>query len=271
MNERAELIDLAKAIQRRMRDFEEAHGYAFKIGHNLSRLLENDPDYRPYRRRDPAKQRGPAIAPGLFMVKRIAEQLDTTVGELLGERGFDLTVSDRRRIRELLDFLHQRLALDDVAPPPLPFRFPVPEGRFQPRDYDYPQALHARIVPATAVAAGSGGIEADHALMATPDLRDGALQVMKVIGDSMAELLRDGYRILVDTRLKNPKNGDPVAVYIKDEGGVIGYWREESRGQVFLDKHNSDYEPVKLGHSFEWFVVGTLIKIVEAPLFSRQQ
>jgi len=45
-----------------------------------------------------------------------------------------------------------------------------------------------------------------------------------------------------------------------------GYWSEESRGHVSLAKHNREYPPVKLGHHTEWFLVGTVTKIVEAPL-----
>lgn len=271
----AEIVALAKAIHRRMRDWEEAHGLQFKKDNVVSRLLENDPDYEPYRRRDPEKQRGPSTAPGVFTIKRLAERLDTTVGDLLGEREFDVTVGDRRRIRELIEFLRQRLALDTIEendPQPLEYRFPVPPNRFKERDYDYPQALHAWAVPETPMAAGTGGIEADRPLLTTDvlhsirDVRNGALQVIKVIGDSMADLLHDGYKVLVDTRLKSPQKRDLVAVYIKAEGGVIGYWREETRGRVVLDKHNAHYDPVPLGHHSEWFLVGIVTNIVEAPL-----
>lgn len=273
--DRAEIIALAKAVHRRMRDWEEAHGMPFKKNYVMSRLLENDPDYEPYRPRDPEKQRGPSSAPGLFTIKRLAERLETTVGDLLGEREFDVTVGDRRRIRELLKFLQQRLALDSIedrTAQPLEYRFPVPPARFKERDYDYPQALHAWIVPDMPAAAGRSGVESDHPLLTTEvlhsirDVRNAALQVIRVIGDSMADLLLDGYKVLVDTRLNKPKNGDLVAVYIKAEGGLIGYWREETRGRVALDKHNPDYERVQLGHHTEWFLMGTITKIVEAPL-----
>lgn len=278
-DDRAEIVALAKAVHRRLRDWEAAHGQPLKISHNLSRLLENDPDYEPYRPRSEAKQRGPATAPGIFTIKRIAEQLDTTVGDLLGEREFDVTIGDRRRIRELMEFLRQRLALDsieDAEPQELEYRFPIPPDRFRERDYDYPQALHAWVVPETPMAAGGSGIEADRPLLTTEvlhsirDVRNGALQVIRVIGDSMADLLLDGYKVLVDTRLKTPKNGDLVAVYIKDEGGVIGYWREEAGRRFALDKHNGAYKRVELGHPVGWFLVGTITKIVEAPL-SRSQ
>ncbi|MDQ3280996.1 MAG: S24 family peptidase [Acidobacteriota bacterium] len=93
--------------------------------------------------------------------------------------------------------------------------------------------------------------------------------MIRVIGDSMSDLLLDGYKVLVDTRLQRPKDGDVVAVYIREEGGMIGYWREESKGRVFLDKHNKDFPPVRLGHHSEWFLMGTITKIVEAPLARR--
>src|SRR5258707_51631 len=143
-DDRTEIIALAKAVHRRIRDWEELHGQPFKIDTNLSRLLENDPDYEPYRKRDPSKPRGPAVSPGGFTIKRMADHLDATVGDLLGEREFEVTVSDRRRIRDLLEFLRQRLALDsieDLAVQLLEYRFPVSPARFKERDYDYPQAL----------------------------------------------------------------------------------------------------------------------------------
>ncbi len=205
----------------------------------------------------------------------MTEQLDTTVGDLLGEREFDITVGDRRRIRELIEFLRQRLALDsieEVSLQPLEYRFPVPSANFKERDYDHPQALHAWVGPEVPNAAGQSGIGGDWPLLTTDvlhsirDVRNGALQVVKVIGDSMADLLQDGYKILVDTRLRKPQKGDLVAVYIKSEGGVIGYWREEARGHVVLDKHNPDHDPVTLGHHTEWFLVGTVTKIVEAGI-----
>ena len=121
-------------------------------------------------------------------------------------------------------------------------------------------------------AAGPSGIEADHPLLTTEglhsirDVRSAALQVIHVIGDSMADLLLDGYKVLIDTRLQSPKNRDVVAVYIRNEGGILGYWREESKGRIILDKHNPDYDPAPLGHRSEWFLLGTVTKIVEAPL-----
>jgi len=275
---RAELIALAKAIHRRMDEWEEVNAAAFKKDNTISRILENDPDYQPYRKRAEEKQRGPSTSPSIFTIKRIAQRLDTTVGDLLGESTLDVTISDRRRIRELLEFLRQRLALDSIeerVPQPAEYRFPIPAERFKERDYDYPQPLHSWVVPEMPAAAGASGIESDGPFLTTEvlhsirDVRNATLQVIRVIGDSMSDFLQDGYKVLVDTRLKTPSERDVVAVYVKAEGGVIGYWREESRGRIVLDKHNADHKPVILGHHSEWFLLGTITKIVEAPVSRR--
>ncbi len=275
---RAEMVALAKAIHRRMREWESVNSAAFKIDNTLSRILENDPHYEPYRPRAANKQRGPAMEPSVFTVKRIAERLDTTVSDLLGEATLDITVSGRRRIRDWIEFLRQRLlldSLDDAVPQTPLYRFPIRPERFIEREYDYPQALHAWVVPDMPAAAGPAGIEDDRPLLTTEvlhsirDVRHGALQVIRVIGDSMSDLLLDGYKVLVDTRLQTPKERDVVAVYVRAEGGIIGYWYEEAKGKIVLKKHNSDYPPVHLGHRSEWFLVGTITKIVEAPLPRR--
>ena len=272
------MVALARAIHRRIREWEAVNAASFKKDNAISRILENDPDYEPYRPRATEKQRGPAIEPSVFTVKRIAERLDTTVSDLLGETTLDITISDRRRIRDWIEFLRQRLLLDsieDAIPQSPEYRFPIRPERFIEREYDYPQALHAWVVPDMPAAAGSAGIEEDRPLLTTEvlhsirDIRNGALQVIRVIGDSMSDLLLDGYKVLVDTRLQSPKERDVVAVYIRAEGGILGYWRDEGKGRIVLEKHNQDYDPVRLGHRSEWFLMGTITKIVEAPLPRR--
>ena len=66
-----------------------------------------------------------------------------------------------------------------------------------------------------------------------------------------------------------PGERDVVAVYIRAEGGMLGYWHDAGKGRVVLEKHNGEYAAVPLGHRSEWFLVGTITKIVEAPLPRR--
>ncbi|MCU1350746.1 MAG: hypothetical protein JWO56_3776 [Acidobacteria bacterium] len=159
-----------------------------------------------------------------------------------------------------------------AAGQPVEYEFPIGEQEFIPRDYDYPRPLHAWIVPEAApVAAGPRGIESDSPLSTAQvihsirDVRNALLQVVRVIGDSMSDVLRDGYKVLVDTTLTTPANGDIVAVYVKDEGGMIGYWNKQG-DSYSLTKENPDYSRVDLGDPTEWLLWGTVTTIVEAPL-----
>jgi transcriptional regulator with XRE-family HTH domain len=232
--------------------------------------------------------------PGIHTVSKIARVLGESVGSLLGERGFEITDADRERAREFVGWLTERFALDERALPielphgggevlpftarseePAEFRFPIGESEFIEHDYDYPRPLHAWVVPEAApVAAGPHGIENDWPLSTAQvihsirDVRNALLQVVRVIGDSMSDVLRDGYKVLVDTTLTTPANGDIVAVYVKDEGGMIGYWNKQGDNYSLL-KENPDYGRVDLGDPTEWLLWGTVTTIVEAPLPRR--
>jgi hypothetical protein len=57
-----------------------------------------------------------------------------------------------------------------------------------------------------------------------------------------------------------PRQHEPVAVYVDDEGGILGYWRAEA-GAYYLDKHNTEFSPYKLGHSAGWRILGVITHI----------
>jgi|ERR1044071_69047 hypothetical protein len=108
------IIALAKAMNQRRMEFKERYkAEVFKRDGAVSRILENDPDYKPHRPRKSNKKRNPVLNPGVFTVKDIADRLHTTVGSLLGEKEFEITIDDRRRMLEFIKFLSQRFALDD--------------------------------------------------------------------------------------------------------------------------------------------------------------
>lgn len=283
MPQRADLKDrviaLARAIDQRRKAFQPWYdGEDFKIDDTASRILENDPLYRPRRRRAVNKLRGPVQNPGIFTVEDIARRLHTTVGFLLGERGFDITLDDRRRMREFVVYLTERFHLRDVELAKQPdgdeFVFAVSPAEFREKDHDYPRPLHALAVPQADAAAGAGAAEPSelmmtHVLHSIREVREGRLQVIRVRGHSMADYLRDGDKILIDTRLVNPHNGEVVAVYIHSEGGVIGYWRREG-DHVYLEKHNPTFKTISLGSPSGWKLWGTATKIVEAPIERRR-
>jgi len=76
--------------------------------------------------------------------------------------------------------------------------------------------------------------------------------------------MRHGDTIVIDTSRTTPKHHEPVAVYVENEGGVLGYWRAEA-GAYYLDKPNRDFPAYKLGHASEWRVLG-VVTLVQSPV-----
>lgn len=278
---------LARRVFERLRAYPRQHGgQGVPINDTLSRILAHEPAYQPLRPRSQTKQRPPLQNPGIFTVQEdVADVLKTTVGDLLGEPAHTsardlVTTSDRRKLRQAMLILRELFDLDDeeldadddAGAPPLPvYRFVVPPEEFIVRDHDYPRTLHAWVVPDVPAAAGAAGAEPDVELTTTQVLHsirevwDARLQVLRVIGDSMTPELKNGWKVLVDTTLTKPVDGALVAVYIKDEGGVVGRWRRNG-DQLLLEKSNPTYPPIPLGAPDEWTLWGTVTRIVEAPV-----
>lgn len=253
------------------------------VGDTLSRLFERVPEYEPSRARSPERKDRAAKTPGVFKVQEIADLLETTVGDLLGEPGYraprDLVSTEQRRtLRQATQILRELFDLDDesldVIRESRDTKFPVKEHDFIERDHDYPRTLHAWVVPELSAAAGNSGAEPELTLASAQILHsvrevwDARLQVIRVIGDSMAPELRHGWKVLVDTDLTHPTPDALVAVYLKDEGGILGRWTNEN-GRLSLRKTNPDFAPIALGPRSEWTVWGTVTKVVEAPVALR--
>jgi len=109
-----DIVALAKAINRRREEFNKRHPERpVAITPAMSRILENDEGYIPYRQRTARQKRRAAAAnPSIMTVVEIAAALDTTVGDLLGEPAYRVTVADRRRIREFVRYLTVLFDLD---------------------------------------------------------------------------------------------------------------------------------------------------------------
>ncbi len=105
---------LAKRINERRRAFNARHANRrVQITDSLSRILEHDEEYVPLRRRSRNKERRLIQSPGIATLVDIADSLDTTVGDLLGEQGFCFTREDRRTLRWIVRKLTRMFALDD--------------------------------------------------------------------------------------------------------------------------------------------------------------
>jgi adenylate kinase len=112
MREPFDIRALAKAIHRRRAECEQADRKV-PITPAMSRILEADPDYIPYRRRKAVRRRRyQAVNPAISTMVEIAAALDTTVGALLGERAYRITNEDRRRVLEFVRYLAKLFELD---------------------------------------------------------------------------------------------------------------------------------------------------------------
>lgn len=283
---------LARRVFERLRAYPRLHGgQGVPINDTLSQILEHEKAYQPLRPRKENKQRAPLQNPGIFTVQEdLADVLDTTVGDLLGEPGYTaardlLSLDDRRKLRQAFLLLRDLFDLDDdsldaanepVGAPSNVYRFVVPPEEFIERDHDYPRALHAWVVPDLPAAAGETGAGGDIDLTTTRVLHsvrevwDSRLQVVRVIGDSMAPELLNGWKVLVDTEQINPAEGALVAVYIKYQGGILGRWSLDGQQPVLI-KTNNAFPDVRLGAADEWKLWGTVTQIVGAPVELKQR
>ena len=102
-----DIVALAKAINRRREEFNQRHPTRpVAITPAMSRILEHDSTYVPYRNRvTRRRRRGAAVNPSIATLIEIAAALDTTVGDLLGEPAYRITNADRRKLREIVAYL----------------------------------------------------------------------------------------------------------------------------------------------------------------------
>lgn len=111
--------DLARRIHLRLLQHRRKHPHlTVTVDPAMSRILENDPSYAPYRPRSGTKRRPPLLEPSIFTVQRIAHAVGTTVGDLLGERAYELpserlTSEQRRTLRDALVILRDLFDLGD--------------------------------------------------------------------------------------------------------------------------------------------------------------
>jgi hypothetical protein len=279
-----DIATLAKRVHERWLEYRRRHpGMSVPVDDTLSRLFEHVPEYIPVRERSPDRKERAAKIPGVFKLQQVADMLETTVGGLLGEPGYEsprdlVTTEQRRTLREAMLILRDLFDLDDESLDAIeethPSPLPVTPHKFIERDHDYPRTLHAWVVPELSAAAGNAGAEQDaplgtaQILHSVREVWDARLQVIRVIGDSMAPELRHGWKVLVDTELTRPAPDALVAVYIKDEGGILGRWTVED-GRLSLRKTNPEFAPIELGAQGEWTLWGTVTKVVEAPVALR--
>jgi hypothetical protein len=250
------IMRLREIVRRRVEDYDAGHRRRFAMS-RLGRVL---------RSRDPQ----------LSTVLRSADELGTTVGDLLGEP--PLGEADLEKLRQFVAFLVTRFDLmgTQAAAEREAHALNVTEADFIERDFDYPRPHHVWIVRHAKAAAGSG-IEADRdtetteVLHSIRDVYNGQLRVIRVHGESMSPMLHDGDKVTFDIRLRKPRDGDVVAVYDSVRGGIVGYWRSGENGEFWLDKENeAAFDSERLDADGSWTLWGTVTRIVDTPVHPRR-
>ena len=263
-DDRERALQLARAINAEITAHNRrAPTESFAIDDNVSCIIANDPDYKPRRKRGAKKSKQPRTNPGVFTVQRIATRLGTTVGALLRERGFEITESDLRTFRWYDDYLRMRFLAESGDALALPR-----DESFVVSEFSSPQRVLTTKIPKRGeLAAGKAPREGDFEITEAEIvgmMNNPTLFAVTVKGRSMADRIRDGDTIVIDTSQRDPRRGDPTAVYVENEGGVLGYWRMEA-GRYFLDKHNTEFGPVNLPHPSEFAVLG-VVTIVQSRM-----
>lgn len=173
----------------------------------------------------------------------------------------------------VLEFIPARSTLEVIEEK---FQFPVSPEDFKVKDFDYPrdwhywksdnQNQHQLAAGAVGVLNESAGLDESHILnpKGGGDVReifDRLQKVVRIYGDSMESRYYNNDLVRVDTRMRNPQNGDIVAVYSEDLGGsLVGILKREDQ-RITLLKKNPTYRPVELPET-GWFLLGVVVELV---------
>lgn len=116
MTRRFDIRVLAKRINQRRQEFAATHPRkSIPITDTLSRILEYDDAYVPPRKRTRTAIRRPLQSPGVAVLMEIADDLGTTVGDLLGEPRTTITAHDRRVLRAAVRILTRVFDLNNPS------------------------------------------------------------------------------------------------------------------------------------------------------------
>jgi phage repressor protein C with HTH and peptisase S24 domain len=261
----AELVTLATALYRLIREFEIANpSDHVKIDSALTRILQHSAEYRLHSRRE-ARAGRKAKDPSFFTILDALTMLKAPLCALMPTIEHQPLTEPQREV--LTMEARWRLAN---------FARRAGERAMYASDFDDPEPYVTVRKQAESIAASQAGtdsqFEPDTAdvLKSIPRLGDAKLQVVFVRGNSMAERIRAGDRVLIDTAARKPLNGDIVAVDREHLGRTMGYWSQQGQ-RCFLDKHNPTEDTISLGPPDEWTILGTITRIVDSPLNRRDR
>ncbi len=256
-----ELRELASVLHRLMREHEIATTKRLKITAALSRILEHSPEYRALHARSKKRTGRIAKDPAFFSLVDAARELNVPICALVPSIEHQPVTDPQRDV--LTKFARWALAN---------FARRRDERAAYTSDFEDFEAYvtirkQSHLLAASQVGTDSQLEPEDADVLASiRGIGNERLQVTRVRGNSMAGRLHDGDRVLIDIQLRTPRNGEVVAVDRGHLGRTIGYWRREGR-RWYLDKENDVI--IDLGSPDDFTVLGTITRIVDAPLHRR--
>jgi SOS-response transcriptional repressor LexA len=258
-----QLRELATVFFRLMREFEMATTRRLKVSGPLSRLLDHSPEYRAFRGRSQKSDKRVAKEPGFFTLVDAVNEINVPICALVPSMEHQPLTEPQRKVLTL----YARWSLANFASS-------TEEREAYTSDFeDFETYVTIRkqsdILAAGPVGAGSQFESEDgEVLMSIRGISSERLQVVRVRGNSMADRLHDGDRVLIDVHLRTPRNGEAIAVDRGHLGRTIGYWRREGK-RCYLDKENA--ATIDLGSPDDFIILGTITRIVDAPFLSRER
>lgn len=258
-----ELREVARTLFHLVREHEIEQHTRLKVDSSLSRILRLVPEWRALRRREAENDDEVRVAkdPSFFTFVDAAKELGVPICAFVPTVEHQPLTEAQRR---LLTLAARWMLANFAARPEERYAYTSDFDDFE--EYVTFEKLEYRS------AAGRVGtdeqlppeaVEVDSSISG---IRSDRFQVTTVRGDSMADRLRHGDRILVDVYRRTPRNGDMIVVDRGHLGRTIGYWRREGKRSL-LDKEN---EPtIDLGISSDYTILGTVTAIVWSPIQRR--
>jgi SOS-response transcriptional repressor LexA len=250
-----EIKALASRIHDRMLEYEQAApGATVALPSTISRILEHAADREPSRPRKEARKRGASVAPSIFTVHDAARRLRVPICAFFDEPNHVVLTEAQRKI--ILQLLLQ--VVDTIVDEHGRAHGGATISNAVPFDARRVAELPLRPRARSNVAPQPANI--------LPSLTGAALFSARVEGRAMEPVLYDGDGVLIDTSKTTPRDGDVVVVDHNVHGAVIGAWRRIGKN-FFLDQAND--VRFTLGEQRGWRIVGTITRIVDAPLRTR--
>jgi hypothetical protein len=249
-----EIREIATVLLRLMREFDLTTTSRLKVTAALNRILNHVPEYRALRIRGKKSDKALAKEPSFFTLLDAVKEMNVPICALVPSMEHQPMTEPQRKVLTL--YARWSLAnfasrADERAANTSDFedleaydtiRKQSNASQFEPEDAD--------------VLASIRGISSER------------LQVTTVRGNSMADRLHDGDRVLIDVYLRMPRNGEAVAVDRGHLGRTIGYWRRQGK-RCYLDKENA--ATIDLGSADDFIILGTITRIVDAPFLPRER